>query len=328
MNLTIKQVIINKINKTQGGDPTTFIPEPILDSSNEKLVAVIQSLDDAFNKKTEKRAKFSDDGFKKSVHFLSESNFYDFTAEQTERLKDLVSGTTATGGYIIFCLCKRKHEFISVFIVRDTSSTQLQIQDDNWDIDTVTHLDTKNFAMGCRVNISVYQNKPEERPLSFIRGNTDISNYFENWVGITEEKSESKDVNSLIYIIENIDLPEGFDDTAELKQGIYNYVKSSGKNRINVRELSNHFYGDEQKIADFARDNDIDLDGEFKISSGQLSKFYKVSAKVDGVMLQAPLEKISADASSIVQIQDGTIIIRSEEMVADIQRQLGKHNEI
>lgn len=322
MDLKIEKVIINELIKEQNGEPDVFISDEELDCKNEQLVSVIKALDAAFSKKTEKKAKLSDDGFSKSSSWNSEEFLFQFAKEQTNELKKLVKGKPATGGYIIFCLSKKKHRFLSIFIVRNTKSAHLQKQGTKWDVETVTHLDTKNFAMGCRINLSLYNEKSEDRYLSFIRGNTDISKYFEIWVGVKEERSESKDVDALISIVERIKLPEDFEDTSEFKQAIFNYVKSSRKNRINMRDLGQYFYKDEQRFVDFAEEQGIDLDGEFKITTTQLNKFYRIFAKVSGVTLQAPLEKIGKGAMVEISEENKVVMIRSAEMVKKIKEQV------
>lgn len=327
MELKIEKVIINELIKEQNGEPDIFISDQELDCKNEQLVSVINALDDAFSKKTEKKAKLSDDGFSKSNSWNNEKYFFTFAEEQTGELKKLVKGKPATGGYIIFCLCKRKHSFLTIFIVRNTKSAHLEKQGTKWDVETVTHLDTKNFAMGCRINLSLYNEKSEDRYLSFIRGNTDISKYFESWIGVTEERSESKDIDALISIIEQIQLPKDIKDTSEFKQSVYDYIKSSGKNRVNVRELGQHFYEDEQKIIDFAEKKGIDLDGEFKVTSAQLNKLYKIAVQYAGVLLKAPLEKIGDGAMVELSEDDGVVMIHSAEMVSQIKQQMsGKDN--
>ena len=118
-----------------------------------------------------------------------------------------------------------------------------------------------------------------------------------------------------------IDLPEDVTDRDAFKKQIFDYVSGKPSNIVNLRDLSDYLYGDSDRVANYCADNDLDIDGEFKLSGAQLKKFVKISVTAGGIKLEASRDKFSD--SGIKVSEDGEIvIIRSKELADSINESL------
>jgi len=175
--------------------------------------------------------------------------------------------------------------------------------------------------MGVRINLDVLNSTSEDRYIHLVKGNTDISDYFENWVGVDQTKQESKDGEALYTMANQIALPEGMADRDEFKKQIFDYASGRPSKVVNLRDLSTYLYGDAGKVGEYCANNDLDIDGEFRISGTQLRKFVKVSVSVAGIKLEASREKFST--SGIRVSDDGsTVLISSRELADAIKESL------
>ena len=171
--------------------------------------------------------------------------------------------------------------------------------------------------MGVRINLDLLDS--DDRYLQLVKGNTDISEYFENWVGLKDRTHETKDGEALYELINNIDLPNYIENRDDLKKNVFDYVSNKPSKTVNLRELSQHLYDDEEKIPAYCDENNIDIDGEFKLRREQLNKFYKVSISAGGIKLEAPRSNFSQAGISVSD--DGeTVLIRSRALADEIKK--------
>lgn len=329
MTLQIKKIAIHEVVKKQTETTATeYISNALMDVKNKKVISIIELLDNEFTKKTGKKAKFlKNDGFVKEIKDFSNIDLLNNSGNLTTKLKDQIMNiTNAVGGYLVFCEYANRHDFLSVFLVRNTNSNKLSKSNGAWDVETVEHLDLKGFAMGVKINLTLLlDSNSDDRYLTFVKGNTKVSEYFEKWVGIDDFKTETKDFNSFMQIVENIDLPQQYIDenktSNEFKSDIYNYIKSKKDNRVNLKELSNHFYDDDSIFDKYALDNNIDIDGEFKVSSSQLKKLYRINVQAEEITLQAPFTKFS---KKIIKFDNDKIIIDSKDLHDKVKAEVEK----
>lgn len=322
--MELKSVVIHEIKKqeaTTGAE--LFLTHNELDKTNEKVTEIISKLDESFSKKTIRRAKFANDGFKSAIADFGNINLVTDSAALAQKLKDGIQNIPAAkGGYLVFCTYKTTRMFLSVFLVRNTSGSLLKLADNqSWDIESIMYLDVDHFAMGVRINLDVLTSNSDDRYIHMVKGNTDISDYFENWVGIDQTKQEAKDGEALYEMANKIDLPKGVTDRDALKKQIFDYVSGRPSNIVNLRELSEYLYGDASMIVTYCAENDLDIDGEFKLSGAQLKKFVKISVTAGGIKLEASRDKFSTSGIS-VSADDAIVNIRSVELAKAIKESL------
>ena len=141
------------------------------------MKTIISSLDESFSRKTIRRAKFSNDGFKSGIADFNNINLVDESAALAKSLKEGIQNIPAAkGGYLVFCEYVTTRNFLSVFLVRNTTGSLLKPADgESWDIESIMYLDVDHFAMGVRINLDVLNSESEDRYIHLVKGNTDIS---------------------------------------------------------------------------------------------------------------------------------------------------------
>lgn len=327
--MEIESVVVHQIDKEEGtNDAESAIlitSESYLDIENEQIIKIVETLNNAFSKRTINRAILSDLelGFKSTI-----DNFEDFDLLAVSQLlctnlhQQIFNLSSAKGGYLVFTLYRAlNYNYLGVFFVRKTTGSNIEFQDPNnsWEIELVRYLDVKHFAMGVRVNISNLLNNPDSRYLQLVKGNTEISDYFTNWIGVSNPTSENIDAENLFEIINHIDLDDDV-DRDEIKRQIYNYARTQTNRLINVRNLSEYIFQDPDKIIDYCNEQNIELSHEFKLKGKHLKKFYKITAQADGIFIQASYDKFN-DHDIQVLDSEGSILIRSQELVNIINEQ-------
>jgi nucleoid-associated protein len=322
--MEIKSVVIHEVKKKEKvTEANLFLTNSALDNGNENVRTIITSLDAAFSKKTIRRAKFSSDGFKSVISDFSSIDLIPHSKALAEKLKTGIQNIPAAkGGYLVFCIYKSTRTFLSIFLVRNTSGSHLKSADGKtWNIESIMYLDVEHFAMGVRINLDVLNSESDDRYIHLVKGNTDISDYFENWVGVDDKKQEAKDGEALYKMANQIDLPDGVNDRRDFKKQIFDYVNGIPSKIVNLRALGEYLYSDPDRLVKYCSDNDLDIDSEFKLSGVQLKRFVQVSVSAGGIKLEASRDKFSASGISVST--DGDVVtIRSKELADAIKESL------
>ncbi|MGI0439942.1 nucleoid-associated protein [Helicobacter himalayensis] len=157
------------------------------------------------------RAKFSDEGFKETIQNINSIDMIEDTKQLAQRLKVRIDSVVkAKGGYLLFAKYRTTQDFLAIFLLRETKGAEItRNNNQGLDLNSIQYLDIEHFAMGAKINLTILNNESEDRYISLVRGNTDISHYFESWIGLAETQQEYKDATLLYEIANNIDLPNG-----------------------------------------------------------------------------------------------------------------------
>lgn len=334
--MEIDSVVIHKIEKNEGETGAEnirlIISQEYLDNTNEQVLNMIETLNVSFSERTVQRAILSDvnSGFQQTINDFNHIDLLSVSENLCSNLPQQIQNlSSAKGGYLVFTLYKHmNYDYLGVFLVRNTIGANLEFQDpdNSWDIELVRYLDVKHFAMGARINITNLLTNQNSRYLQLVKGNTNVSGYFTNWIGVSNPTSESIDAENLFEIINNIEIDDN-QNRDDIKRQVYNYAKEQTDRLINVRSLSDYIFGDSEKILNFCEAEDIEISYEFKLKGKALNKFYKISAKSNGIWLQASYDKFNGEDIEIIDDGDGkgSVLIRSQELVNIIneQRQRG-----
>lgn len=323
--MQINSLIIHEVIKEPNSTgATVYLSEETLDVEDENIQNIVISLESSFNKKTLRRAKLSEDGFKAKIDDFTNYNLIEVSKKLTRNLKDNIQNISAAkGGYLVFAEYENNHSFLAVFLVRNTDGTKLVQSANSYDLNSTQYLDVEHFAMGTKINLSLLNTGSNDRYVALARGNTDIAGYFENWVGLDDSKQENKDAEALFDISNNITLPTGV-ERDELQKMIHDFAKTRPSKIVNLRELSQFLYHDENILSDYCISHNIDIDGEFKLTGKNLSKFYKVSVRADNIELSAPRSSFNEDM--IDTTDDDKVIIYSSALVQQIKANI-RNNE-
>jgi len=322
--MRISSLIIHEVIKEANSTgATVYLSEETLNIADENIQNIVLSLENSFNKKTLRRAKFSEDGFKSKVNDFTNYDLVEISKELTTTLKDNIQNISASkGGYLVFAEYENNHSFLAVFLVRNTDGTKLVQSGNSYDLNSTQYLDVEHFAMGAKINLSLLNSTSTDRYISLAKGNTDIAGYFEKWIGLDDSKQENKDAEALYDISNHIDLPN--ETTRDnLKKMIHDFVKTRPSKIVNLRELSQFLYEDENIISNYCIEREIDIDGEFKLTGKNLSRFYKVSVRADNIELSAPRSSFNPN---MIDIDGDKVIINSSALVQQIQANM-QNNE-
>ena len=324
--MELQEIIIHELIKHEHSTGASlFLTDTLLDVSNEKIKRIVTSLDGAFSRKTIRRAKFSEDGFSEVIEDFENFDLVSESRSLAQKLKDLISGISAAkGGYLVFCRYLSTRNFFSVYLVRNTTGSLLKPKEGSadWDVESSDYLDVDHFAMGVRINLdTLLSDASNDRYVHLIKGNTDISDYFERWVGVDETKMESVDGDSLYKMANEIQLPDGV-DRSDFKKKIHDFAKERPSQILNLRDLSTFLYDDPDVIPRFCEEKELDIDGEFRLSGNQLKKFWKVTIVAGGIRLEASRDKFNQRGISVSEDGD-KVIIHSPDLAAKISEDVG-----
>src|SRR5450830_937367 len=114
--MNIKSVVVHEIKKMEKTTVAEVtLTDKALDHTDAKIIDMVTKLDESFGKKTLKRAKFSDDGFKKCIPDFTALNLLEKSKELTTNLKTNIQNIPAAkGGYLLFCEYASSKNFFSV----------------------------------------------------------------------------------------------------------------------------------------------------------------------------------------------------------------------
>lgn len=296
--MELNRIIIHELRKTSGSQETELILSDELVAIDENSVGLVDALNRSYNTDRVLYAVFDRaEGkyFPEKFDEYHRSNrndhaFTRFTKRVIGNLETLIRPVTlATGGYFVFTEYNSNgNSFLAVFLIRDTEGKTLSKTENSFSIDSIEYVDTSNLAMACRINYSKYE-IDEENYLSLTQlRQQEISEYFKNWISIEQIESSSEYTRQLYDIISQIERPINPDTDAEyelekFRNLVYNYASSSPNRTINLRDLSGHFYNDPNKIQDYALENDIPMDTEFRYNSRELKRFIKLEVNRDGI---------------------------------------------
>ena len=180
--------------------------------------------------------------------------------------------------------------------------------------------------MGARVNIEKLTNGDHNHITLTKSGVADISEYFIDWIGLTRPESNADFTNKLFQIISSIDRPINPDtgtqyDLNAFREVAHDLIRTSPNKVVNLRDLSNTFYGEENRLIEFAEANGFELDHEFRYDGRALNKFKRINANRDGIRLSFA----RGDLDRKVSLSDNDaelVTIRSRSLAESIRQQI------
>jgi nucleoid-associated protein len=179
--------------------------------------------------------------------------------------------------------------YLAIFIVRDAEKVIFKHDPIRkiFVVNTTTIIDTDKLSMACRIDLDKLQNK-EDRYLQFTNyKQQEISDYFVNWLEASQVSKIAEDTKSFLKIIDNIDIPIDPDTDEEYEEdkfrsNLHRMVISAG-GILRVKEISAQFWDDENHLFEYIEENDININGEFRVSKtifNRLNKFEVTTGKI------------------------------------------------
>ena len=332
--MELRKVVIHEIQKERGVNETNLILSDEQIQITENVEALILALLSSYKGDKILYAVFdSSEGnyfperfteYKNSVR--NNEDFIEFTQSALRNLNTLIRAKTlASGGYFIFAeYSLNTTNFFSIFLVRDTEGKILRRTEHSYQIETIEYLDTRNLAMACRINENRIDSD-EENYLSFTQvKQAEISDYFLDWISIRQLESSTEYTKSLYQIVNQIPPPIDPDTNQEYpieehRNIVYNFISSNPNKVVNLRDLGEHFYHNPDIYINYAEENDISIDTEFRYNNRQLKRFIKIEINRDGINLKISRGALN-NKVSISEEDQNVVLIRSERF-ADAFRQ-------
>lgn len=253
----------------------------------------------------------------------SDAAFLSFSLESVQNLRDIIKNVSpAKGGFIIFADYEENGHFLGVFFLRNKVGNRLikKDGDKSYSIDHTVHLDLENLHMASRINRNRYLND-ESSYITFINRRNVDAKFFTGWIDATELINDKEDTKNLLLILKAIDPPldENGNEipTPDFIKKVYKIMKDLPRgNFVDIKQIGQTFYEDENKLTDYALDNNILLNHIFKPDSQELGKFVDIKVKYNKIDISFPQEYVE---TGVILVANNQIIINSPELANMIQ---------
>lgn len=334
--MEIKYIIAHEIVKEQDSkneEHKRILTDNLInikDGDNE----VIEALHNKYSKNSIEYYNFGEESnfqkyFKDYLNNQVENNFIKFTKYATISLYEKIKeNNKSRGGILIFIDYLSTQHYIYIFLLRKKEFSDLQlVNNSTFHFSKIKHVNFEDMAMACRINIDEVKNTSGKRCISFIsKRNDEVSNYFKNWISIDNSESNSKlDSERLLKILSKINLNTldssiKYLNNNELLKSAHEFIKAN-KKKVNLKMLSMSLFDDENIIIDYANNENLDINTEFRIDNNIYKQFVivEVSDKF-GNSLRFP--KGNENDMIIISDDKKRIIINSEELAEKLLERL------
>jgi nucleoid-associated protein len=338
--MKIHYAIIHELQKSQNATGAKIIPsEETLDISEEKVIRLITELNNRYLKRNQKYGMFDANNptrfhgeFKDYMKGITnESLFIQFSKNTANDLKEKIETIApAKGGFLVYTYYENYGSFVGIFLIRDTTGMLFEKGKNKYTIHDSTHVDFEKMAMACRINIKMYKSGDEERYLSFIHQKGDaMSKYFTSWISSADLETDREDTQQLYDLLKMLPPPKDENgillSQEEFLANAYSVIKTAPDRIVKISELSEHFFSDANYVANFADQNQIPINSEFKAHNGVLKKFIQIRAKAEDIEIAFPQnaykEKVWISDSNPTQI-----VIQSQELVNKLREAIISSN--
>ncbi|RYC51831.1 nucleoid-associated protein [Flagellimonas olearia] len=331
--MELNKIIIHELKKESGTNETELIRSEELVEVDENSIGLVTALNGSYNSDKilyavfdKSEGKYFPEKFQEYKDSeCSNDDFISFTRNIIGNLESLIQPVTlATGGYFVFAeYVSNDNNFLGIFIIRDTEGKTLSKTENSFSIDSIEYVDTSNLAMACRINNDKYEiDQGNYLSLTQLR-QQDISEYFKNWISIEQIETSSEFTKQLYDIISQIERPidpetETEYNIEDFRNRVYSYASSSPNRTINIRDMSQHFYGDRNIISDYALENGITIDTEFRYHRRQLKRFIKLEVNRDGINFK--ISRGAFDDKVRFSAEDESLVIIESTIFANALR--------
>lgn len=334
--MIVNKLIIHELIKDAGNQNTTVIVSDILLPINTESINLVTRLLKSYQNDMISYAQFDNNPgrYFPEQYFIyntserTENQFIDFTKNLIWNLQSIIkTKVLAKGGYIVFTEYELNNiNFIAIFLIRDTEGQLLKRTKKSFEIHKIEYLDTNHLAMACRINETRII-EGQTNYLSFIKVKQhNISDYFTDWISIFQLETSIEFTNTLYKIINAIDLPFDYQRNMkytidEIRSIVYENAMTNTNRNINLRNLSEQIYGNQSTIINYAEQNNISIDSEFRFNYAALKKFIQISVVKDGISLKFS----RGDDGTKVKISEenpNIVIIESVKFASALKEQL------
>lgn len=235
--VNLKAIVVHQVNKVRGGT-ATLVPRDALLPITDTERHFITNVREVYYKKSNPIYGVFDSNIVSfpyqnilQKYLDDECNFLSFTIDAMEHFRSIINDVhQATGGYVVFAHFDDVHEFIIAIVLNNKRQYNIN---DTLSIEKIFSLDIDKLDVANFVNVDRWRDGSETY-LSFARGRKDVSLYFKNFIGCTDQissREQSKRLKkALLAFLDTLDISNSLKE--EKRNQVYNYcmekIKQSG----------------------------------------------------------------------------------------------------
>lgn len=347
--MVVKRLVVHLLQKDEGKTKAQVEYSRKLLPLDERSNELIQKLDTNYRHASIIYAELDfnhhytfPSEFLKYLETDTDDSFLSFSTEAMNDLRSRVESTQAAkGGFLVFAQYEDddEKEFISVYLIRDTQGMLFErlAGTSSFSISTITHLDLGNLAMACRINLTSYQ-QAGGTYLGFIKRKMErISDYFINWVTAVNQESNKIFTKKLFDLVSESKLPltqNGREMTRdEFREIVFDYVKTSSSNVVDLKRLSAHFYRDqngepdESYLTNLAGELELTINTIFQADTREMASFVRVDLATQDIHLRFSRKQIDERIVRIDETNLDLVIIESRQLADSLREQIGNDGQ-
>lgn len=336
--MQVNRIVVHELIKEQHVTGAELITSEAALAINNETGELVRELNRRFRSHNATNAVFGDEampfpsGFRAYNDENNEQVFMHFTQTSSEDLRTKIhSIAPAKGGYLVFADYEYHGRFVAVFLIRNKAGMLFVRRGNRYVLDTdIQHIDFENVAMACRINCDLY-NDPDsqERYLRVTKKDGEnVSEYFREWITMGDSESVKTNTSNLYLILKELPLPVDQDGN-EIGEDVFmrsavDFIRGRKRN-VNIRQLSLFLYDDENTINDYAVDNNIALDSDFKADGTLLDRYLNVQVTADRINLKFP-RYYYEEKVRLIQNDPDIIIIQSPELANEVRNSMQRND--
>lgn len=300
--MTIKQIIVHKLDRTPEADSLRTISASHSLETTPSLELVLDNLLQTYNKKQDKcYGQFSDLSEESFPGLLTQylgeqTDFTSLTRATLERLASHLDEAGALGaGYVLFADYQQGLTRYMLLCML-SSQTSVTITED-LTIEDTSYLDTGKMSLACRVNITEWQkNADASRYLSFLRpkGGKRLSGVFQEAIGCSETSSSKEEANTLVKAVNEYCKEEPSEENRTMvKRQVYDYCQDRLEDggSLSMEELTGYLSeAGPDEFAKFVNTRDYDMDTPMSPERRVLTKLVRYTGRSKGLSLSFDAE--------------------------------------
>ncbi len=334
--MTLTHCVVHELLKEPGHTSASVHYSQALLPASAELTALVAKLNRSFGGSRVINAHFDDSPGKlfpqKFADYQegggSDEEFLEYSREVLGHLETIIQGKTgAKGGYLLLAdYDDAEGSRHAVFLIRNTTGRIFRRTRTGFDIEPVTHLDTNQLAMACRVDVGRYRRAATTYLELTHRSETEVSAYFSDWIGAEETVSARDMTQSLHDLLASVELPSDPETGEMISQAAtferaYEHVRASPSKVVDIDALSEELYGSPAVLAKAAKDQGIALESEFRYDTATLREMVMMRVQAEGIDMRFPRSALE-DGLIYTEGEGATarIVIAVPELVGELLR--------
>lgn len=199
--------------------------------------------------------------------YLEETiSFHDLSIKLMERLDFCAKNKPlAKGGYVLISrMAIENEDYFLVAVVTDVLGTAIT---EDYEVIDSTHIDLTQLRVVGRINLTAWLSE-SSKYISFLKGNTDVSKYFKEFIGCNDVHVVSAESKKLVEVLKHF--ASSLENKTELERdtiidNAFSYLKglSVSRQELSLEALANHIFPEDPERLKALLGSD-----EFKIVDG------------------------------------------------------------